>query len=107
MKLSTTGLVALLNGLLFSGCNLAPVYTQPRFILPETYQGSGPFRVAQPDAVLSPNEPWWTLFNDPGLDKLEEALVKANPTLQGAMEQYTQARDLAAEAQSQFYPQLG
>jgi NodT family efflux transporter outer membrane factor (OMF) lipoprotein len=107
MRLYSIALVAWLSGLILSGCNLAPLYTQPRFILPETYQGSGPFQVAQPDAVLSPNGQWWTLFNDPGLDKLEEALVKANPTLQGAMEQYTQARDLAAEAQSQFYPQLG
>ena len=53
MKLSTTALVALLlSGLVLSGCDLAPVYEQPRFILPETYQGSVPFHVAEPDAVL-------------------------------------------------------
>jgi NodT family efflux transporter outer membrane factor (OMF) lipoprotein len=107
MKLSTTGLVALLSGLALSGCDLAPVYVQPRFILPESYQGSGPFHVAQPDAVLSPGGDWWTLFNDPELNKFEDELAKANPTLQGAMERYTQARDLAAEAQSQLYPQVG
>jgi len=106
MKPSTTALVALLGGLLLSGCNLAPAYIQPHFMLPETYQGSEPFQVAQPDAALSPGGDWWTLFNDPELDKFEDQLSKANPTLQAAMEQYTQARDLAAEAQSQFYPQL-
>jgi NodT family efflux transporter outer membrane factor (OMF) lipoprotein len=107
MRLYCTALVAWLSGLVLSGCDLAPVYVQPHFLLPDTYQGNGTFHLAEPDAVLSPNGQWWTLFNDPVLDKLEEALVKANPTLQGAMEQYTQARDLAAEAQSQFYPQLG
>lgn len=108
MKLSTTALVALLlSGLVLSGCDLAPVYEQPRFILPETYQGSVPFHVAEPDAVLSPGGDWWTLFNDPELNRFEDELAKANPTLQVSMERYTQARDLAAEAQSQLYPQIG
>ncbi len=107
MKLPTTGLVALLNVLVLSACNLAPVYIPPRFILPETYQGSGPFQVAQPDAISSPGGDWWTLFKDPELNKFEDELAKSNLTLQGAMEQYTQARDLAAEAQSQLFPQVG
>ena len=70
MKLSTTALDALLlSGLVLSGCDLAPVYERPHFVLPETYQGSGLFHVAEPDAVLSPGEVWWTLFNDPELNK--------------------------------------
>ena len=107
MKLFATRLVALLGGLALFGCDLAPVYVRPLFILPESYQGSGPFHLAQPNAVLSLGGNWWTLFNDPELDKFEDELAKANPTLQGAMEQYTQARALAAEAQSQLYPQIG
>jgi NodT family efflux transporter outer membrane factor (OMF) lipoprotein len=106
MKLSATGLT-LLSGLLLFGCDLAPVYVPPHFILPESYHGSGPFQVAQPDRVLSPRGDWWTLFNDPALNQLEDELARENPTLQAAVEQYTQARDLAAEAQSQLYPQIG
>ena len=49
MKLSTTALDALLlSGLVLSGCDLAPVYERPHFVLPETYQGSGLFHVAEP-----------------------------------------------------------
>jgi NodT family efflux transporter outer membrane factor (OMF) lipoprotein len=106
MNSSSAVLLALLGGSLLSGCNLAPAYTQPHFVLPETYQGSEPFQVAQPDAEFSPAGDWWTLFKDPELDRFEDQLTRANPTLQVAMEQYAQARDLAAEAQSQFYPQL-
>jgi outer membrane protein, multidrug efflux system len=51
-------------------------------------------------------EAWWTLFGDPELDQLEDQLAIANPTLQAAAETYTQARALAAEAQSALYPQL-
>jgi NodT family efflux transporter outer membrane factor (OMF) lipoprotein len=98
--------IAVFSALLVAGCDLAPVYEKPRFILPDSYQGSGPFRVADPNAILSARGDWWTLFNDPGLTNLENELIKANPTLQAAMEEYTQARDLAAEAQSQLYPQL-
>ena len=102
MKLLAT---ALLSTLLV-GCDLAPRYQQPRFILPDTYQGSGPFHVAHPDAELSLRGDWWTLFQDPGLTKLENQLAEANPTLRAAAEQYTQARDLAAAAESQLYPQV-
>lgn len=107
MRHSAAGIVALLGGLLLSGCDLAPVYQPPRFVLPASYQGSEPFHVAQPDAILSPQGDWWTLFDDPELTQLEDQLTRANPTLEGAMEQYTQARDLAAKAQSQLYPQIG
>ena len=31
---------------LLAGCDLAPVYDPPHFILPDSYQGSGPFGVA-------------------------------------------------------------
>ena len=90
-----------------SGCDLAPVYDPPHYLLPESYQGSGAFRVAQPQVALSPRGDWWTLFGDGELNRLEEQLVRENPTLEAAAEVYTQARDLAAEAQSRLYPQVG
>ena len=99
-------MVAWLCGLSLSGCDLAPVYSPPHYVLPESYKGSGPFQVAQPDQVLSPRGDWWTMFNDPSLNHLEQGLEADNPSLQAALERYTQARDLAAEAQSQLYPQV-
>jgi NodT family efflux transporter outer membrane factor (OMF) lipoprotein len=99
-------MVAWLCGLTLSGCDLAPVYSPPHYVLPESYKGSGPFQVAQPDQVLSPRGDWWTMFNDPSLNHLEQGLEADNPSLQAALERYTQARDLAAEAQSQLYPQV-
>ena len=92
---------------ILAGCDLAPVYDPPHTLLPDSYQGSGAFRVAQPEVALSPRGDWWTLFGDEQLNRLEEQLVRENPNLEAAAEVYTQARDLAAEAQSRFYPQIG
>src|ERR1700677_4798854 len=99
--------IALAVAGMLAGCNLAPVYDPPHTLLPESYQGSGAFHVAQPEEALSPRGDWWTLFNDRELNQLEEQLGRENPTLAAAAEVYTQARDLAAEAQSHLYPQVG
>src|ERR1700734_4006886 len=98
---------ALAGAGILTGCNLAPAYDPPHYLLPDSYQGSGAFRVAEPQEALSPRGDWWTLFGDEQLNRLEEQLNRQNANLEAAAEVYTQARDLAAEAQSQFYPQIG
>ncbi len=90
---------------ILSGCDLAPIYQAPHPILPASYQGSGPFVVARPQDQLA-RGPWWEMFGDAVLDRLEQQLDASNPTLQAAEETYTQSRDVAAEARSGLYPQL-
>src|SRR5271170_403861 len=92
---------------ILAGCNLAPTYDPPHTLQPDSYQGSGAFRVAQPEEALSPRGDWWTLFGDEQLNRLEEQLIRENPNLEAATEVYTQARDLAAAAQSHLYPWIG
>jgi multidrug efflux system outer membrane protein len=87
------------------GCDLAPAYRPPQYVLPASYQGSPPFKVARPLDTL-PRGPWWERFGDPTLDHLEEQLTAENPDLAALAEQYTQARDLAAEARAGLFPQL-
>ena len=77
----------------------------PHYVLPADYQGSGPFKLAHPLDTL-PRGPWWERFGDPLLDQLERQLTAENPDLAALAEQYTQARDLAAEARSGLFPQL-
>jgi multidrug efflux system outer membrane protein len=107
MSTCAIGVGLALGAALLGGCQLAPSYDPPRLLLPDSYQGSGPFRQANPDSALLAQDNWWTLFGDPQLNEYEEQLKRANPTLQAAAETYTQARDVAAEAQSGLYPQLG
>ncbi len=100
-------LASVLAGLLacLAGCDLAPLYDPPHYILPDDWRGQGPFRIAAPSDTL-PRGPWWEMFADPLLNQLEEQLVEQNPTLAAVYEQYVQARDAAAIARSGLYPQL-
>jgi len=90
---------------LLSGCDLAPVYKPPHMLLPEHYQGSGPFVEANPQDQFS-HGPWWQMFGDVQLNRLETQLDQSNPDLQAAQETYTQARDVVAVARSGLFPQL-
>jgi NodT family efflux transporter outer membrane factor (OMF) lipoprotein len=73
--------------------------------LPASYQGSPPFKLAHPLDTW-PRGPWWERFDDPLLNQLEQRLTKENPDLAALAKQYTQARDLAAEARAGLYPQV-
>jgi multidrug efflux system outer membrane protein len=87
------------------GCQLAPPYDPPHYVVPEHYQGSAPFALARPGDAL-PRGPWWEGFDDPLLNQLERQLEAENPDLAALAEQYTQARDLAAIARSGLFPQV-
>ena len=100
LRIAAWAALALLNG-----CDLAPVYTPPQTLLPEQYQGSGPFIMARPQDQLL-HGPWWQMFGDAQLNRLETQLDASNPDLQAAEQSYTQARDVVAEARSGLFPQL-
>ena len=89
----------------YTGCDLAPTYDPPHYVLPDNWRGQGPFTLANPRDAL-PRGPWWELFGDPLLNQLEQQLVAENPNLAAMYEQYVQARDAAAIARSGLYPQL-
>jgi NodT family efflux transporter outer membrane factor (OMF) lipoprotein len=98
------GVLLLIAGPL-AGCSLAPTYTPPHMVLPTSYTGTGPFVLARPDDQLA-HGPWWTMFGDKELDRLEGELDAANPSLQSARETYIQARAVVGETRSQLFPQL-
>ncbi len=87
------------------GCQLAPPYHPPHYVVPEHYQGSEPFALARPGDAL-PRGPWWEGFDDPLLNQLERRLDAENPDLAALAEQYIQARDLAAVARADLFPQV-
>jgi multidrug efflux system outer membrane protein len=88
-----------------AGCSLAPPYTAPQMVLPTSYKGTGPFVLARPDDQLA-HGPWWQVFQNQDLDRLEGELDASNPSLKATEETYTQARDVVGEARSQLFPQL-
>ncbi|MEP6889039.1 MAG: efflux transporter outer membrane subunit [Nitrospirales bacterium] len=86
--------------------DLAPDYQPAQFVVPASWHGASPFVEAKPsDGEVRPD--WWTLFNDPVLNKLEEQAMAANPDLQAAAERFIQARDEMMKARSRRIPQVG
>lgn len=86
--------------------DLAPTYQPPEYVVPVSWRGASPFVEANPsDGELRSD--WWTVFNDPVLNRLVEQAMAVNPDLQAAAERFVQARDVMMQVRSQRIPHLG
>lgn len=98
-----TGNLAALGLMLLSGCSLAPDYRRPDLPVPLAYRDTGPWKQARP-MDTAPRSAWWTAFDDPTLDALEQQVDTANPTLAAALASYDESRALAAQARASLFP---
>lgn len=91
-------------------CSLAPAYKTPDVgPLPDNYAGqtaNGLWSPAHP-ADMAMRGPWWSVYANPTLDRLEKQLDVSNPSLAVALARYDAARALLGEARSDLYPTLG
>jgi NodT family efflux transporter outer membrane factor (OMF) lipoprotein len=67
------------------------------------FQDTEGWKVASPQGEMLPGN-WWEIFNDAGLNALEEQLNINNQTIKQYFEAYMEARALVAEAHSQYWP---
>jgi outer membrane protein, multidrug efflux system len=100
----------LLATLMLVGCVAGPDYHRPAAIksqpVPAAFTINGVvWKTAAPGANR-PRGSWWTNFDDPELNRLEDLVVAENQTLAGSVAALAQARDLVAEARSQYFPQI-
>lgn len=103
-------IVVAVGALLFlPGCFLAPHYRRPPTETPPAFKeqvspiGGPQWRVANPSDTL-PRGPWWTMFNDPQLNQLEQKVLVSNQNVKQAEAQYQEARALVKEVQSAYFP---
>ncbi|MES2217818.1 MAG: efflux transporter outer membrane subunit [Pseudomonadota bacterium] len=90
--------------LLLSACKVGPDYVRPTVIAPAKYKETPKgWKVAQPRDMYD-RGPWWRVFHDDQLSKLESQLNATNQTVAQAYALYMQARALVAEARSNFFP---
>lgn len=101
-KLAPTALLAAATAL--AGCSMAPPYRPPAVEPPPAFKEMGPWTAATP--ALPAGGDWWTAFGDPALDGLERQVATANPTLQGALGRYRQARAYLGEIRSDLLPRV-
>jgi NodT family efflux transporter outer membrane factor (OMF) lipoprotein len=100
----TAGLVLIpAAALLLTGCVVGPKYHPPAVQAPPAYKEAGDWKPAQPnDQNLGGS--WWTIFQDPQLNALEEQVNVSNQNLKAAEAQFRQARATLRYYRADYYP---
>jgi NodT family efflux transporter outer membrane factor (OMF) lipoprotein len=96
---------AVLCAVALSACTVGPDYKQPLTDAPPTWKTDSYWRLAQPSHAAE-NPDWWTSFNEPELDSLEQRALAENQTLAAAVAHYDQARATLANTSAQRVPEL-
>ena len=92
-----------------SGCIVGPKYVRPLVQDPPAYKElggdlpAGAWKPAQPNDAAARGQ-WWTIFNDPTLNALEEQLNTGNQSIAAAMSSFMAARALTRQARAQLFP---
>ena len=98
--LTTIGIGCL--ALLF-GCAVGPNYKRP------TVASPGNFRSAPGEVITNSlaDLPWWDIYRDETLKSLIHAALTNNYDVRIAAARVEQAREISAQARSQFFPSIG
>ncbi|MGF6596375.1 NodT family efflux transporter outer membrane factor (OMF) lipoprotein [Paraburkholderia sp. GAS448] len=87
-----------------AGCAVGPDYKRPAVSVPESYkEAADGWKVAQP-ADQNDRGAWWTIYNDPQLNALQDKLNQSNQTVAQFAAAYRQARALVGEARAAYFP---
>src|SRR5262245_10145577 len=99
MKILTVIIFAVF--LLLPGCLVGPNYRRPSVTAPTNFRGSA----AQQQESLA-DLPWWEIFKDENLKELVKSALAKNYDLAAAVARVEQARQVAAQAKSEYFPNL-
>lgn len=87
---------------------VGPDYQRPVTKAPDSYRDvadGAAWKTATPSDRVARGE-WWKLFGDPVLDELEQRALAANQDLHAAAARVEQARAVAGEARSAYWPNV-
>ncbi len=105
MKMSHIALMTSL-ALLLGGCMVGPDYHRTQVPVPARFQPLPGWTVATPSAE-APKGDWWTLFNDPLINRLEPAVSVSNQTVRQDYANYQEALADVETARSSLFPAIG
>jgi NodT family efflux transporter outer membrane factor (OMF) lipoprotein len=97
------GVSAALAALLLSGCMVGPDYKRPDAPVPVVYKELAGWKQATPLDAINRGA-WWSIYNDPELDQLEQQVVISNQNVKSYEAAYRAATALVRETQAQLYP---
>jgi outer membrane protein, multidrug efflux system len=87
--------------LLLSSCRVGPDYRRPNVNTPTGFRGTN---AQQPESFA--DLPWWEIFKDDALKELVKSALANNNDLAAAAARVEQARQVAREAKSEYFPNL-
>jgi multidrug efflux system outer membrane protein len=87
--------------LLLPGCLVGPNYRQPAANPPTNFRAAS---TSQQESLA--DLPWWEIFKDETLKELVKSALANNNDLAAAAARVEQARQIAAQARSEYFPQL-
>lgn len=100
-----TGILLLLTLFELAGCTVGPKYHTPTAEIPAAYKEVGNWKPAQPNDQNLGGD-WWTVFQDPQLNALEDQVAVSNQNLKAAAAQYRQARAALRYNRADYYPSV-
>jgi NodT family efflux transporter outer membrane factor (OMF) lipoprotein len=86
-----------------AGCASGPAYERPTAPTSASFKEGNGWRPVSPGSP-DINSAWWTMFNDPVLDGLEQQVAVSNQNLAASQAAYAQARALVRENVSDLFP---
>lgn len=89
-----------------SACEVGPNYHRPTAPTPEAFKEVQGWTPANPDADAVNRQDWWTIFDDPVLNGLEEKVATNNFTLQADLAAYEQERSIVGEQRAALFPSI-
>ena len=92
----------LIAAFLVSGCAVGPNFMRPAVTVPDNFR-SAP---TSPEPYSIADLPWWLVFQDETLQNLIQQALANNYDLRIAVSRVEQARQIAAQARAQFFPQV-
>jgi outer membrane protein, multidrug efflux system len=96
---------ALLMLMLLSACTMGLDYQRPEVMAPIQYKNDAPWKQATPKDAEIKGE-WWTLYNDPILNNLEQQAAASNQSLQAAFARLSQAQASLGISRADQLPQV-
>jgi len=86
-----------------AGCAVGPDYVRPPVAAPDAYKEIEGWKMAEPRADLL-RGPWWEMFGDTELNRLEEQVDISNQNVAAAEAQFREALALVREARAAYFP---
>jgi len=90
---------------LVAGCAVGPDYRRPAFQTTDGFKEAADWKPTEPGDAMN-RGPWWAIFKDEDLDRLEARIRISNENVKAAAAAVDQARALVAQAQAGFWPSI-